>query len=546
MSKIPDTPFLTKRFGPEGGGIDFLGMRRENLRILTDYLIPGINNATADFGTFCVAAWIPWKFRELSHGKDQYTRSQYNKFREAVEIAFAYSIRNDSPSNATFGVPRLRIGVQQKVDLAKPMTFASAGRTEATSLFAAPLYGPALRYVKLIAGEAMADDLTSTGIPLSAPDELTQVLVKEVEASLQSCPEVTFFTRPDGAPVTGETLDQLGLHGLNPSYYRSNRPEIKKTFLRKFLVSRSPKDQADYRRLTARLICETIRQHEFKGEDELRACWYTGLLPTGQALKLVDDELVQHQEKWALFHARQVQRTISETLLRCFEMGLRTGAQKISEVIEHWRKTSPTEFRIDDWTTLDDFIRAEAASVSGANSFVEVSRAWHEQVHGLHPQYDDLPEGEIADELWRAMRMLARWWIRMQRWLTESQHPDFLQFGGRARMSLQWFADWLTARLSQPLASILEDCFSDIVFSQHIKVALSRFDGQVQRLRFTLGDSGIIPTVAAAAKLGQAPVRMADRLTSFLGLLTDLDVIERKDGEPLRVGRHANFTVKGV
>jgi hypothetical protein len=132
--------------------------------------------------------------------------------------------------------------------------------------------------------------------------------------------------------------------------------------------------------------------------------------------------------------------------------------------------------------------------------------------------------------------MLARWWIRMARWLKVSQHPEFLTFGERGRVSLRWFAEWLTDRLSKPVTSLAEDIFSDVVFSQHITVALARFDGQVQRLRFTLGDTGIIPTVAAAKNLGQEPGRMNDRLWSFMGLLSDLDVINWTEGTPLRVG----------
>ena len=116
--------------------------------------------------------------------------------------------------------------------------------------------------------------------------------------------------------------------------------------------------------------------------------------------------------------------------------------------------------------------------------------------------------------------------------------------GERSRMSSHWFAEWLRDRLSLPLSQVGEDVFSETVFSQHIKVALSRFDGQVQRLRFTLGDSGIIPATAAAKKLGQSPVRMADRLPSFLGLLSDLDIIRWEEDQPLEVGPHTDFLVK--
>jgi len=509
--------------------------------MLQDYLIPGINNATRDFGTFCLAAWIPWKFQRLAAKKEQFTRSRYGRFRESVEIAIAHCIRDNSPSNLALGTPRMRIGVEQNLDFGKSISFDAVGRTEATSLFAAPLYGPSLRYLKLIAGDALADDHSSTGIPLTSSDEETTAVVEAVEASLRSSPSFAPFDQLESPTFTADGLDQLGLYGLNPSYYRRVPANVMRHFLRKFLVSPSGDDQAHYRRLTTRMICETIRQHPFELPNQLRACWYTGLFPSGVSLVLVDDELRQHREKWALFFARQIQRTIAETFLRCFEIALKSGARKLPELIGYWRQNSAGDFQLDAYESLEQFIRDDAAAVSQATEFEALSLAWHQKVHADHPNYDDLAEGEAVGELHRALRMLARWWIRLQHWVRSDRPHEFVNCGGHDRMSMKWFSDWITQRLSASLAGVVEDCFSDIVFSQHIKVALSRFDGQVQRLRFTLGDSGIIPTSAAASKMGQSPVRMADRLESLLSLLTDLDVIDWPEGGFMSVGPNADF-----
>ncbi|MBN69903.1 MAG: hypothetical protein CME32_11580 [Gimesia sp.] len=544
MGKIPDRPFLNQSFSPRGGGIDFLGMRAVNLRMLQDFLIPGVNNATSDFGTYCLAAWIPWKFQKIASSKENFTYSHYKEFREAVEIAIAYSQRPESVANQEFGSPRTRIGVQQKVNLDQPLSFNEANRTDATSLFAAPLYGPSLRYLQLITGDAIADDGTSTHIPLTATDNTVALLVEEVESSLKASKNFSSFDQLEVPKINSESLDDLGMHGFHPSYYRRSRPEIKRAFLQKFLVPSRPGDAADYRRLTAWLICETIRQYEFKSPEELRACWYTGLLPTGAPLELVDNELVQHRRLWALFQSRQIQRTISELFLRCFELGLKWGAKSVSEVLNYWQQSSVKTFDLESWDTFEDFIRSEAETVLGSGSFKDISKAWHATVHEKHPSFDDISEGDIEGELERAFRMMARWWIRTQKWLLESESDEFLNMGERSRMSARWFNKWLNDRLSMNLSKIGEDIFSEIVFAQHIKVALSRFDGKVQRLRFTLGDSGIIPTTVAAKKLGQSPFRMADRLPSFLGLLSDLDVIKWQEGVPLEVGTHTDFLLK--
>ena len=48
---------------------------------------------------------------------------------------------------------------------------------------------------------------------------------------------------------------------------------------------------------------------------------------------------------------------------------------------------------------------------------------------------------------------------------------------------------------------------------------------------------------AVGNKLGREPRRMADRLSAFLGLLTDLDIIEFTDGEAMRVGPLADVAL---
>ena len=541
MSKVSDRPFLNQSFSPRGGGIDFLGMRAVNLRMLQDYLIPGINNATADFGTYCLAAWIPWKFSNLANTKDKFTYSKYQAFREAIEIAIAYSQRPESPANDRFGSPRTRIGVQQRFESGMPLRFEEVERTDATSLFAAPLYGPSLRYLKLISGNAVAIDGTSTEIPMTASDVETLILVDAVETSLKNCPEHNKLDGFGVDEVTAESLDALGNHGLHPSFYRNVSPSIKQAFLQKFLVASMPGDGADRRRQTARLICETIKQYDFFNAAELRACWHTGLLPNGKQLELVDATMTQHRQLWALFQSRQLQRTFTELFLRCFEFALQSGAQSVPEAMKHWRERSPEEFSIDSYSSLEAFIREEAADVTGEDTFEKISIAWQSKVHGEHVQYDEIPQGADDSELWRALRMMARWWIRSQLFFPASQNAEFLRMGDRGRMSMRWFSEWLTHRLSQPLSKVVEDIFAEAVFSQHIKVALSRFDGQVQRLRFTLGDAGIIPSSAAAKKLAQSPVRMADRLLSFMGLLTDLQVIDQSEESPLKVGSLSSF-----
>ena len=75
-----------------------------------------------------------------------------------------------------------------------------------------------------------------------------------------------------------------------------------------------------------------------------------------------------------------------------------------------------------------------------------------------------------------------------------------------------------------------------------MRIALARFDGHVQRLRFILGDRGIEPTRSALANLGKnQPSWMADRLNAFVGLLCDLSIIEMGDEGKLTLGSNADY-----
>jgi hypothetical protein len=101
--------------------------------------------------------------------------------------------------------------------------------------------------------------------------------------------------------------------------------------------------------------------------------------------------------------------------------------------------------------------------------------------------------------------------------------------GGGDRLSIGWFHRWVHQHLDHPIGDMLREVFSQLVFAQHIKVALMRFDGEIQRLRFTLGDEGFIPTAEVGDKLGEHPVRMVDRLNTYIALLDDLDVLRWQD-----------------
>ena len=137
--------------------------------------------------------------------------------------------------------------------------------------------------------------------------------------------------------------------------------------------------------------------------------------------------------------------------------------------------------------------------------------------------------------------MLARWWIQTFGCLAWERHRPLFSLGGEDRISASWFHNWLKARLEWPLEKLVKDVFEQLVFAQHIRIALSRFDGQNQRLRFVLGDGGIVPTRSAIEKLAgdQLPGWTADRLRAFTRLLCDVGVLEEDEKGRFSLGETA-------
>jgi hypothetical protein len=511
--------------------------------MLQEELIPGINNATSDFGMFCLGAWIPWKFRQLcEHDPNGFSLSRYTAFQEAMEVAIASGTRNDSPANKRFGKPRRLIGIRQQFHPPSRMTFKAVRRTGATSLYAAPLYGPALWYIGFIVAHARARDGSSTGIPLISEDDSTSQIVSEVEASLSASRAFSEVVRADVPYATAAALDDLALHGLHPSYYRRIKPSVKRAFIHKFLRGDGTDPLVERRRLTAALICETTERSKFTWPwEDIRACWYTALLPGGASLTLPKPQLQEHRARWAIFQARQIQRSIIEGFLRTFEVAVLDGCHTPDQVLAYWADRLPGEHAPVLSATLEDLIRTEAAHVTRSRNMFEASQAWHEAVHGTHELYDDTPAADDDEEVLCLLRTLARWWLRVMLWLKENVQSRLLDEGGMDRLCIRWFWEWLEERLGTPIRSLLKDLYSDLVFAQHIKVALARFDGEIQRLRFTLGDEGIIPTEEARGKLGYPPVRMADRLDAFIGILCDVGVLIQDDNATLSPGPHRHL-----
>lgn len=538
MSPLPERPFFTKDFAPGGGGIDFLGLRFVNLHMVGDYLIPELNNVTQDMGTFLLGAWIPWKFRQLCCQND-FTPTNYRSFREKVEVAISQSMRDDSAATQQFGIPRNRIGRSQKLALPGPLTFKGAQRSRQNSLYAAAIYGPAIRALGLIKSyRALTEDGSAVNIALAGDDVDTGQLIQMVDGALKGAPAYRKLASLDSPSFTVAELDRLGVCGLSPAFYReSGTGALKQRFQDKVLPT-DPASRGYARTQTARLLLATLRQRKNLPTQEIRDAWYTGMFGDGTSLRRGEEDLQVHRGRWSYFMARQYQRYAIEVFLSCFETALVEGCRTIGEAVQHWEKRSVGGGR-RLCRTFRGAMEEAAGNLLGKDD-ARTSAAWNAEVHAEDDRFEFVEEPMGEEACFSGLRMLSGWYWRMLQREGDARFRHLMTLGGSDRMSMSWLMEWLRSRQNIPMRDFLKEVFSDLIFSQHMRVALARFDGKAQRLRFALGDSGIEPMRGVKIGLGKLYLPwMPDRLDTLVFLLCDIDVLRMDEEGKLSLGPRA-------
>lgn len=530
-SILPNKPFATEDFSLPGGGIDYLGLRWVSLTILGRDLIPELNNRTSDMGMFCLGAWIPWKFRELCKSERDYTEKNYRVFREKVEVALSLTFKDESKIKRPQGRVRDQVGSAQAANLPCALSFANAKRKDQNSLYAAAIYGPAIKSLGLIATYHAQPKPGTRPPDIAVPDDNPDavMIVETVDNCLGNAFNYSDLASLESPIFEWKDIRSLGEAGLDPAHYRAREfSRLKEAFARRLLPA-SPADPGYERTLTTRLILETLKQGDELTLWSLRNAWYTGMFPGGRKkLRMGEPDLVRQIGRWSAFLSRQYQRYPIELFLWCFEDALSKGARSVEEVISHWaRRTAkagggfPKCFR--------DVLKDVAGDLHSADEKA-TSRAWNSTVHEDDERFEQIIEPQNDEAVLHGLRMFAGWYWRMLVRMDNADTKELMTLGSADRMSMAWFLRWLHDRRDRPIHDLLRDIFSDLVFAQHMRIALSRFDGTAQRLRFLLGDSGIEPSLSAKSDFGNLNLPwMSDRLNTLTSLLCDCDILETED-----------------
>lgn len=448
-----------------------------------------------------------------------------------MEVALSLTLRDELEIPRNCGQVRNRVGITQKNPLPGQLSFKEAKRTEQNSLYAAAIYGPSLHALGMIKTyhSQARDGAKSLDIPIPGDDEDVLAIVKGVDASLKNSGGYQALASLDSPEFKPKDLIKLAVSGLDPARYRaSSYAPLKACFRRKLLPDQH--DEPGFARtLTTRLMLATLSQRSRLTTDQIRNAWYTGMFDDGKRLQIRDQELGDHALRWSCLMARQYQRYAIELLLWCFEDAIKNGNRSIEAVVEYWEGRSRSA-GFDGNVTFEHFAQECAGSLLKKNDLT-TSQAWNEEVHAGDERFEFVDEPCNDNAVSHALRMIAGWYWRMLVRQQDGKAKSLLNLGGADRMSMSWFLQWIADRRKLPIRTLLKDIFSSLIFAQHMRIALARFDGTAQRLRFLIGDSGIEATISARSDLGERNLPwMSDRLDTLAGLLCDCDVLAEKDG----------------
>ena len=441
-------------------------------------------------------------------------------------MAISHTLREDGPSEKKYGPAHKKLGVRSSQHFKSgKLRFKSVGRTDSTSIYQAANYGPSLKYLNILV-DSVGEDGRGWGIPVIRPgDPDSELMAQVVEDWLKKSRHYSRLKNMATASFTSKEVDDLGVHGLNPARYRRGGKKLKRAFLRKLL----PDAPGNPRVLTARLIVATLGRRKTLNVESLRDTWHTGMFPGGSRLVIKDPGLEDQRKRWALFCCRQYQRFIIEWFLQIFEDALKGGKNSIDSITEYALDSAGLAAE----STLRKHVASACRDLSRSKDIDKLSTSWVEKVHSEHERFDWIYEDNI-------IQMTVKWVLRMggmkEKFSAWSEGKELFSMGGQSRFSMEMFYSWVKKRMDWPLGRLVKGVFEQLVFAQHLKVALIRLDGKNQRLRFSLDDNGITPSMAFIDKMPARPNFMPDRLDAFVHLLCDAGALQESANGALQPG----------
>ncbi|RVU33952.1 hypothetical protein EOI86_22765 [Hwanghaeella grinnelliae] len=518
IADLPTAPFFLPPHETENSGVDFLGLRQVNLDMMGE-LIPSLNNVVDYVRPFTLLSWIHWKFHDLcvSNSITNPTLDDLILFRQRIEILFTWGATVNRPEGRIPGTGASK--PSPNPDGTYPLTFEAWNRKESsTSLIAALWYGPAskivtgLGFLEAIPGKPGAFRPTKTGVSLA----------RILDEKLRTKPDLYEQAFDRLGPVNGTEDIANELWGLwRPDDVLLDESEVFSKTLYDPAWRTATRGLNSRRSATLSLFLEHLRQTPVsQSADEIREGAALSILPDGRTYDLPAD-LIETRNAWLILQMRQLQRLCLEGLLSWFEQRvIEDGLRETSEIAERlaggW---DPADFGFDPDGSSSKILGSIAAKSSTVHSFI---KAIHDsQVPNPFRLIDSLvaylgnKDARIASASLAGLHLCAAFAG------IPGLNKDYLAYGGARRLSLLDLYRRLSGLEAPTMRGTAVFVLETLIVSQHFATAVNRFDGQKQRLKFTIEEHGLTHLTGSPTR----PSVTADRLPTFLRLAEQSKII---------------------
>ena len=537
---VPNHPFFIPPHVEDSSGVDYLGLRALNLRMMS-LLVPGVNNVVTAVRPFSLICWIVWCYEcQVENLETELGSKRFEQFKQKVEILYVWS-------HVAAGLGEGLVGNQQKIPAPEhsadggpariPLNFNAVARTG--SFLDAAQYGPSLKaphglgFIYPLKGGVFKVMDPGRQLAKALDESLKAHLTDEQYKTLRS-PEIVkgcledwpglldawHVDRPTQAEqdVFHAQLLQEGAVGLDdPPAYRSSLLYVCREILRE---QAKPMSASDLRRwIACQPLPAALADHEAQARfHDIKRRWQ--VLQVRQAQRLALEGLFGWVERCLIF--ADATSVAELAALTCDALGMEPAGS-------HKLRTRLKEFSYGD--TDIDVLFSAAGQFQGASLFDEMDaleRALKKKTLA-------------ADVVPRCLNMLLRCATFACAFKSDSIAKSAASSGEPFRMPLgNW--DALMLRFAdRPVSAFIEHLLGTHIVSQHWKIAASRSTDERSRLRFTPEDRGLT-SLLGATQTALSPERTGDRLQHVMALMASSGGVQA-DAPLRKAGSNPLFSV---
>lgn len=516
----PDHPFFLPPRSGENNGVDFLGLRQVNLDMMAE-MIPSTNNVTDYIRPFSLMSWVFWKFYDLcaASGLAEPSREDIDRFRERIEVLFAWGARLHEHSGRIPGTGA--VPPSPSADGQIPLTFKDWKRIESsTSLIAALWYGPAskivtgLGFLMPVPGHTGFFRTTGAGIRLAeALDEQLrqdQDLYARLLATLQPVTASEDDAKALWQIWTPENVTPGEREAFGAALYSADKIGDTKSLLGR----RSTTLGLAIHHLTlcsSPVPVQNVRTGMALSESQ-----------DGEPYDL-PEQLIAARNDWLTLHVRQLQRLSMECLLSwCEGRILGDRINETSTMAERFSADwDASEHGYDGLETLGDMIASLDSQAHRMEEFIEAVRNGRlSNPFELMDEIQDLfksGDPKFAQYAFDGLLLCVAYAGAAE------NEVRMLRLGGAPRVSLDSLRRRLVGLGDVSVREAFQFILEAMIISQHFSTAVNRFDGQNQRLRLTIEETGLEALVAKPWE----PTVTEDRLATLLSLAAQSGLVVR-------------------